>query len=235
MKKYVEVFWAPYSSNPADDWVNIAFTPPKPFYPLLQKERQNSFYLKCPAVAESFKNDFVICSPVDLVVTLDYNSRTVTTDRHGQEFYDTFVQNRLHDFEAPSPYLLSLPPKYLFYSYDDVELELKDLPILTSKSNSNFKLIPGRFNIGKWHRPTDTAVECVDPSKPIELVRGEPMFAVRFITKNNVPVKLTRVDIDEAMRKRINTFAGLKKYLPNLRLKDMYEMAEDYISALRKK
>lgn len=233
MKKYVEVFWSPYSSNPEDDWINIAFSAPKPFYSILQKERAGSFYLKCPAVAESFKNDFVICSPVDLTVTIDYDGRTVSTDRYGQKFYDAFIQNRANDFEAPNPYLLSLPPKYLFYSNDDVEIEIKDLPILTSKSSSNFKMIPGRFNIGKWHRPTDTGVECIDTTKPIELVQGDPMFAIRFITKNNVPVKLTRIDLNLSLRKRINAFAGLKNFLPNLRLKDMYTMAEDYINSLK--
>jgi hypothetical protein len=235
MKKYVEIFWTPFSANPTHNWINLAFSEPKPFYPILQKARPSALYLKCPAVAESFKNDFVISSPVDLVITVDYENRVVTTDRYGDNFYDAFVENRVGQFEAPNPYLLSIPPKYLFYSNDDVELEVKDLPILTSKSSSNFKLIPGRFNIGKWHRPIDTGVECIDPSKPIELVRDDPLYAIRFITKNNVPVKLTRVDLDLALRKKVDAFISLKNFLPKLKLKEMYELAENYLSSMTKK
>lgn len=233
MKKYAEVFWTPLSHNNAT--MQNLFTAPKPLLGAVSIQRQRARYLKCPAFQETIKNEFVIHAPFDLNITINSAERTVSTDRFGQEFYDTFVQNRGAQSPPSNPYIVTLPPYYFFYSKDNVNIEVKDVSLLTSNSLSNIKIIPGGFNISKWIRPIEFAVEVIDSSKPIEMRAGDPLFSIRFITPNNVPVKLTRVEESENLKNMSRACTGVKHYMPHLKLDKAYELAASYLSLFFKK
>jgi hypothetical protein len=233
MKKYVEVFWTPVSHQHIV--MQHLFTAPKPLLGIVNIQRQGARYLKCPAFQETIKNEFVIQAPFDLNITINAEERTVYTDKFGQAFYDAFVTNRGAHSPPSNPYMVSLPPYYCFYSKDDVSIESKDTSLLTSGSSSNVKVIPGGFNISKWVRPIEFAVEVIDPSKPIEMRAGDPLFSLRFITPNNVPVKLTRVEDGNDLRDMMVACTNVKKYLPHIKLEKAYDLAASYLSVFLKK
>ena len=118
MKKYAEIFWAPYYHKDvaAGYGYEYACAQPKAFFPTLFEARGNVQYLKCPAFVESCKNDFVVCAPFDLNLQINAETNTLTTDRFGQDFYDNFIINRNEFVKEGNPFLCTLPPKYLFYS-----------------------------------------------------------------------------------------------------------------------
>ena len=233
MKKYVEVFWTPFSFE------NVAmqhlFTAPKPLMGLVSIQRQGAPYLKCPAFQETIKNEFVIQAPFDLNITINAEEKAVYTDRFGQEFYNTFIRNRGPEAPSSNPYMVTLPPYYCFYSKDNVSIEVKDTSLLTSGSSSNIKIIPDGLNISKWIRPIEFAVEVIDSTKPIQMRVGEPLFTIKFITPNNVPVKFTRVEETKELRNMMNACTHMKKYLPNLKLDKAYDIAASYLSLFLKK
>jgi hypothetical protein len=229
MKRYVEVFWTPYFFEEDRGVFSVLQQPPKPLFPVLQAQRPNASYLKCPALSESCKNDYVVYCPIDLVVTVDKQAQTVTTDRYSQDFFDRNVKNRMAESNPENPALITLPTRFLFYSNDSVEFEVMDLPILTSKSSENFKIVRGGFNIGKWIRPTELAVEVINSAKPITLCADDPLFLIRFRTANNVPVKLTRVDLTPDLRNVMKGCVNLKGYRPMLKLNKLYKLAENYL------
>ena len=229
MIKYVEVFWTPLTSNPINDWNKILFLAPKPFYPFLQKHREGSSYLKCPAMVETTRNDFVILSPFDLEIKTN-TVGDLATDRFGQSFFEENVIARKGEFVQGQPIMASLPPRYAFFCKEDVEMEIRDLPLVVNESNKNFRLIGGRFNISKWHRPVDMSVEFIDPEQPIKLRAEDGLYLVRFITPNNVPVKLVRMQDDEIV-KSMQACTAVKSFRPGLSLKKSYELAADYIAA----
>lgn len=233
MKKYVEVFWAPLGKEEAA--FDILFAPPKPIISILNLDRKNAEYLKCPAFQNRLKNEFVIPAPFDLNVSVDLKACNVSTDRFGQTFYDKFVISRRTDAESKNPYLLTIPPYYIFYSRDDVEIESKDLTLLTSKSSSNFKVVPGAFNISKWVRPIELACEVVDAEKPIEIRMGEPLFSIKFTTPKNAPIKLTRVEYSEELHSMSQACTKIKLYMPGVKLPRLYEMASEYLALMMKK
>jgi len=156
MKKYVEVFWTPFVKD--DTALLNIFTPPKPLMDYLNTTRKNAQYLKCPAFQETIKNEFVIRAPFDLNITVKKETREIFTDRYGQDFYNKNVYNRSLLADANNPFALTLPPRYTMYAKDNVSIEVKDLSLLTSKSSSNIKIIPGGFNISKWIRPKSRKV-----------------------------------------------------------------------------
>ena len=233
MKKYVEVFWTPYTSQYAA--MQNLFAAPKPLLGLLSTQRQNASYLKCPAFQETVKNEFVVQAPFDLNVTINAEERSVSTDRFGQAFYDIFIRNRGVKEPTSNPYMVTLPPNYLFYSKDNVSIEVKDVSLLTSGSTSNIRIIPGGFNISKWVRPLEYAVEVIDATKPIEMRVGDPLFTVKFITPNNIPVKLTRVEETKNIKDVVVACTDVKFYMPHLKLDKAYELASNYLAMILKK
>jgi hypothetical protein len=234
--KYVEVFWSPYFDKTVNLEYenNVVFTKPKPFFPLLMNVRQGMPYLKCPAMVKKHQNDFVISAPYDLVFTFDDVNKIINTDRYGQAFVDTVLFTRWKDLpEGMSPIVQGVP-RYMMYSFDDVEIELADLPIISSKFTSNAKVMGGTYNISKWYRPFEVAFEVIDTSKPVMLEADEPMCLLRFHTPNNVPVKLTRVDITPELDAKINSCLAVKKKRVGLKLEKMYELAADCIELFKK-
>jgi hypothetical protein len=235
--KYVEVFWSPYYNKIAynETESDIVFTKPKPFFPMLLEARNGMPYLKCPAVAKEFQNDFVVCAPYDLTFTFDDDAKTISTDKYGQIFYDTMISGGWKNLPQGLPPLVQTPPRYIMYSFDDVEIELTDLPIISSKFSSNIKMVRGTYNISKWYRPLEAAFEVIDPSKPVVMEAGEPLCLLRFRTPNNVAVKLTRVDITPELESRIRACLGVKLKRSGLRLEQLYELAADYIEVFKRR
>lgn len=233
MKKYVEVFWTPWTYD--FQVMQTLFVPPKPILSILSTERNGTIYLKCPALKEVLKNEYVITAPFDLNITFNKDTRDVFIDRFGQKFYDEFFVNRSNDSPPENPFMLSMPPAYMFYSHDDVSIELKDVSLLVSTSTSNLKVIPGGYNISKWIRPVEFAVEVIDATKPIQMCIGDPLFSVKFVTPNNIPVKLTRVERTLELKEKSVACTQIKSFVPNLKLPQLYKMAESYLSLLLKK
>ena len=120
MKKYVEVFWTPFS--PKEPAMQNLYTAPKPLLGILNSQRKEPPYSKCPAFQEIVKNEFVVTAPFDLNIKIVKEERAVYTDRYGQGFYDACIVNRGIKQSLDNPYMVSLPPYYILYSKDDVSI-----------------------------------------------------------------------------------------------------------------
>ena len=237
MKKYAEVFWAPWVDNLQNEsecWVNTAYFPPTPLLGLAHQSIQDdkNLLFKCPAVKSVLKNDFVIKAPIDLTLTFDQTTASIFTHNYYQKFFDKYVVNRS---KPGGPVILSLPPRYIFFSKDDVEMLSLDLPLLSSESNKNIKMIPGKYNISKWLRPIDFTFTVIDPLQPVAVKAEDLLWAVRFYTPNDVPVKMTRFNLTENILKSSQSMMHIKKYREFLPLKKCYELAKGLIQQLNKK
>jgi hypothetical protein len=236
MKKYAEVFWSPWVDKLDVDnsWKLIAFLPPTPLLNIAHEGTQDGADLlfKCPAVKSLIKNDFVIKSPFDLNLTFDQATASIFTDKFGQEFFDQEIVNRS---KPGGPMILTIPPRYIFFSKDDVEMMSFDLPMISSGSSKNIKMIPGKFNIAKWMRPIDFTFTVVDPSRPVSMKAEDPLWAVRFYTPNDVPVKMTRFELTPDMLLDVAAMTTIKKYREFLPLKKCYELAGGLIQQIQNK
>lgn len=232
MKRYVEVYWTPWfvhlDNKTVDHSLNLLFQDPEPLVTWAHRLKKHAAYLKCPSVLDSMKNCFVITSPFDLKITVNRQTNQVTTDRFGQNFFDAYIMPRPHQSAPDGTFLLTLPPHLMFYSDESLVMQVSDLPIITSQSTKNVKLIVGQFDIGQWTRPVEWAVELVEGDE-ILMRKGDPLFIVRFNTLNNVPVKLVRVDVTDALKQKIVACAGVKKYIKNLKLHQLYALAKSYL------
>jgi hypothetical protein len=234
---YVEVFWAPYTdleTNPEFE-NDLLFTKPKPFLPMLINARQGVPYLKCPAIVKHHQNDFVMFAPYDLVFTFNNEIRAINTDRFGQKYFDTALSTHWGGLPQGMNPIVQCVPRYMMYSFADVEIELADLPILTTKFSTNAKIIGGAFNISKWYRPFEVPFEVIDTNKPVVLEAGEPLCLLRFRTQNNVPVKLTRVEITPELNSKIKACVGVKEKQKGFKLEKLYALAADCLELFKRR
>lgn len=232
-KNYVEVYWTPWTQ----DRSMARFSPfylmmqePSPLLTEISKERLGiPAYMKCPAFLRACQNSFLIRCPMDINITIN-SDRTVSTDRYGQDFFELFIGPRSNQTHEDNPYLMDTFPEYLFYANDSVEMEMLDPIILHGRVSQNVRVIPGKFDISKWIRPIQYAFEVIDSSRPLEFRAGDPLFMVRFKTKDDLPVKFIRTSQDREMNIVASACVGLKDFRPRLSLAKMYEIASGFVS-----
>lgn len=194
--------------------------------------REKSHYLKCYALMDILKNAFIVRAPLDLKLSFDRENNWLSVEGIDQKFYDGFVVNRVGTYGENDPPLVSLFPRYIFYSDTPVQLMSLPLPIIGEPENT--RLIVGGFDISKWIRPVEWAFEFVDEKKEVVLKRGDPLFMLMFTTPDNELVKLNRVPFDPELMQISGACARVKTKIRNVPLKKCYEMAESFVSAWRK-
>lgn len=228
MKRSVEVYWTPWTQGLNGHPFIASHTltqPPTPMISAIVEARKGTEYLKCPAVVEACKNAFVVRSPVDMQFTINHDTKQLTTDRFGQDFYDNQINNRSIRSNVDGPFLMSIFPRVLFYAKEPVEMEQSDMFILPAPAN--VKTIPGRFDISKWVRPVEWAIEIDRSVTALSLKAEDPLYMVRFTTTDNLPVKLVRVQQTPELVFTVNSLLTVKEYRPFLSLRKLYSLSKD--------
>lgn len=234
----VKVGWFPFVHNegkPTDsfgyfsEWQNVAVQPPELAYKSIAADREGSDILPCPAIQGYFKNTYLIRSPIDFVLTPNVNAKTFGIDRFDQKFYIEWVIRRPNDFINPKRPICTLGPKLVFVADEDVIIESLPAMMHDSETLRNIRVIPGTYNIHRWMRPLDFTFEILDPSKPLEFKRGDPLFYVRFIDTKGRKVELERIEQTDDIIKTMYGMVVLKNYIPKLGLDKLYDMAHDWI------
>lgn len=226
------IYTDPKSINESQ-WKDIVYFEPQPLWPMILEERREADYTKCPAVSDYFNNIFVIRCPYDVTVAYDYDTDRYTTDRLGQDWYNQTFYPRFPVIKNNQLVgaCVTMRINYLFVADQDVEIESMDVPVLSTTLTRNIKLIPGTMNIHRWVRPVDFTFEIQDLNQPLELKRGDPLFAVRFKTSERV--QLQHVDYSTDLQNVAEACLASKNYVPRKSLKYRYEMAKRFLSNKR--
>jgi len=192
-----------------------------------QRDINSSPYLRCPALTGYLKNTFVIRSPYDFTFYPNLKENTVRVDSYNQEFFDgNFI------IEAHSdPLVVQFPPIYVFLSDSKYPVTLTMLPWFFKSNTMGF--IPGSFDITKWIRSINYAAEIYDEN-PIVFKRGDPLYCIQFTTKNNDTVVLEQEIMNDALKNTMNACIAVKSKMPNLNLKTLYTISENYINLMKK-
>lgn len=215
--------------GPTYETLKIVYLPPEPVLPYILNSRQhagNNTYLKCPAFIDYYKNVYVIKSPFSMQINFNAKDKYLSVQPQNQEFYDAFLLNRADVISEDDPFLFSLLIKYLFTA--DADCAIEELPVTFHDSplNSKLKLIPGTYNIGKWFRPLEAAYEVMAKAESISIKRGDPLFYVRFIPKDNKKVTLKHVKFSSEQLKAVQHCAKLKESFPQHSLSAAYKLVE---------
>jgi hypothetical protein len=210
---------------------SILFEEPK----LLSKELAERYrgyeFFTCPAFQGLCKNTFVITAPMSGTIKVSKGSgdTTMNIDGYGwdQPLYNAYCRVRLDG-------TVSLPPNYIFYAKESLEMEVLPVFLLDSPSLENAMFMPASYDIGKWIRPVDFSFIPKDITKPIVINRGDPLFFIRFKPKDGERVVLERVEYTQEVQNTIGACVNMKLRLKNMTLPELYKLAKSHIQLFLK-
>ena len=210
----IEIYWHQYDSNnyltsslSLDD---LGF-PPESIFKNANKE---SLYYECPAWNHKAKRTFVLRSPIDIELHIDYPN--VTSPNLKQEQFSEWILSSFKNENWYSDNLSTLQfqiPAFLFWTKKkNVWFEMRSHPM--TSVNNNFVTVPGWWCLSNWTRPTSFAMDVVDINKPIVIKRGDPIGEVCFYTNNfNDSIKLVKKIPDRSMIDEVVKRLRAKKYI----------------------
>jgi hypothetical protein len=142
-------------------------------------EKGLPFY-KCKSFLNATKNMYVYKNPIELDVNVKNNILINNNDQRLNSLYLLKKQNI--DSKNTLDYALS----YLFFSEDDIEVEITS-PYMhkTSFTNSGF-IMPASFNIHKWFRPVHAVLQLFENKDNIILKKDEALMYINFKTDKKI-------------------------------------------------
>jgi hypothetical protein len=175
-RKHTTVFWAPVNSARFIDAANVLEYNPKvvdevfvqeptkvlsniaqdPERKYVNSKAVSAEYKRCPSYIEYLKNTYEIRSIADITFEIDDDRKVtniIATD---------WIKSRIEFRSAPNNsthILVSLGLFTLFYSDKPVHIEQLPPFLSMNENSSNFTVVPGTYNINKWFRPVEIAIE----------------------------------------------------------------------------
>jgi hypothetical protein len=215
--KTLEIFWHQYdSSNYLTSPLSLDGLgfPPEP---LMKTANKNALYYECPAWKHKAQRTFIIRSPVDIRLEIDYPT-VVAPDLHPKQFED-WISGSFHNENWYSEELITLQftiPSLLFWTKQkNVWLEMRSHPQTSLKNN--FTLVTGWWCVSNWNRPVSFALDVVDEKKPIIIKRGDPIYEVCFYSNNlDDKIKLTKKIPERNFLDEVQKRLTAKKYVKHL-------------------
>lgn len=219
------VYWTPYT--PKINWSNLTFFEPEPVLPYIAKQRDCSsktHFTKCPAFQDYYRNVYVIKAPIDITITYDKHQNYLTIYPQDQDFFNSHIIMRGNQVGANDPFLMSMSIAYLFIA--DAQCAIEQLPVTHHDKvvAEKIRLIQGTFDISKWYRPTDFAFELLTPDEPLVIKRGDPLFYVRFVSKDKI--KLDYREQTKEVTDIVMACTSIKSVQQGLGLQTLYKLAE---------
>jgi hypothetical protein len=212
---------------------------PEPVLPYIVANRKvvdpNEAYISCPAFLDYYKNIYLVRSPVDIQITYTSDTNGLRIAPQDQYFYDKFIKHRGNPSVKENPFLMSFLFYYLYIADDECMVEQLPVTFHDNAVASKIRVISGTFDISKWFRPVEFSFEFLNKDEPLVIKRGDPLYYIRFVPKDNSKVRLEKKKLSEEVFNATNSCTSLKFGLPRQPFKILYELAKRVKPKLSKK
>lgn len=185
-----------FSHNPTINFVHDLMIDPKRSY---DSEDKNSIYYTCPAWSHKLKRTFDIFSPIDMRFELANGGKFLSCSTMEQEVFDQYVelQEGWCDSSRITIQINHIFEWFFWSKHKNLWIHVQPHPLTAS---SNLYAVEAWFNLSAWFRATSFAFNVIDPSKPIHIKRGSPVYRVSFYTDNlDNTISLVKSEIPEKM------------------------------------
>ncbi len=176
---------------------------------------QKSELLKCPVWKHQSSRTFTVYASSNLHLQIDKESNSIVSNNLTQEQLNQYINLKHNSKETlrsltSNSLILQINTLYSnFYWTYDKDVWISILPHPLTALNNNFYHCGGSFNLSNWNRQINIGGIMVDINKPLIIRRGDPLYNIKFHTKNhNDQFQLIFKEIDykkyEEMLKRIS-------------------------------
>ena len=193
-----------------------------------------SWFIKCPAFLSSLQNVYIIRSPIDMEVSynrIDPNNKKMMVFKPSHSLVrDRILEPRFKEIEGSNAYevfSLKMIP-YVFWSDSSIMMDVIH-PFLEWENPNKVRVIGGEFNIGKWIRGIEYAIEVLEPVGILRLRRGDPLLYVRFRADNShTKIHLRESIITEEIKEQMKQNALLKTVMRGCPIEAVYELRRKF-------
>lgn len=191
----------------------------------LGKAEGRGRHLTCTALQDFHLNVFTVYSPFNLTIKLNRESNNIHIDG----------DNVLHkaEYSEDGTAEIQLYPQYVLRASESVLVQL--LPPLLSVNKLPAYVASGEFDISKWYRPINTAFIVPKDVTELTIKEGDPLFSLRFVTKNNEPVKLERQALNQEEKILVDACMNVTNYKLGSKLSKLYELFANFRQSLKPK
>jgi len=190
----------------------------------LGKTESRGRHLTCTALQDFHINVFTVYSPFSIKIKFDKKNNKV----------HTFGDDVLHKttFNEDGSVEIQLYPQYVVRSKESVLVQL--LPPLLTEFKYPAYVASGEFDISQWIRPVNTAFIVSAGIDEMEIKENDPLFSLRFVTKNNEPVKLIRKELTDGEKTLVNACSSVVNYKLGTKLSKLYKMFNVFKRSMNK-
>lgn len=220
------VGWAPYLDTEYAKGLALFVTKPLSVFDSRMRAGNHRYKL-CPATRDLARNTFIITAPFDAHFFLDADKRTIEFAGTSKQSFE-FFNMRAEQYGTTDQPIMSINYFQLFVSqHENVELTMT-APWFEDGAAA-FKIVPGRFNIGKWWRPLDVAMQLSGRQQEVKIKQGDVLFYVSFSTGNpDDVIELKEISVTKELQDFCNLSTGVKHYQPQCPFKTLYGLFKNY-------
>jgi hypothetical protein len=136
---------------------------------------------------------------------------------HDQQFFNDYIRIR-----SIKDGLFSMGLQYVFFSEEDLEIEATGAYFSENSFTNNVRVIPGKYNIGKWIRPVEAPFIVNKDCNNIKMNRGDDYLYVKFNTIEDV--NLVKFNMSDSVKNTISRNLTSKPYHRTYTLMHWYDM-----------
>ena len=222
----IDVYWSPWSNMDIYEGCNMIYDDPYPlakyYNSLMEKNNLHDNFLKCPAHVNYTKNIFCLPQPFDIDVVIE-NGQLIDVAKNKASNLNHFYQMKAPSLVGKNT--INIYSNWIFFSEEPLILE--SMPAFmhnTGLQNSGF-YVPGTFDISKWFRPLEGAIQLWDGVTTIKCNAGDPLFYARFMTDEKI--RLRRFNLTPEIREISKACMHVKRYKTIKNLDKLYEMFQN--------
>jgi len=160
----------------------------------------------CPAVKDSTKNTYALKFPFDYEFSLDRENDKAGSLLYDQKFFDSY----LHLRSIPDG-MITAKVRYIMFCEESLEIMTSGPYFSNNEFTKSARLIPGKFNIGKWFRPIECAMLVDSSINNVKLNKDDDYCYVTFLTDENITLK--KFELNTKLAKLMSENVLLKDFI----------------------
>ncbi len=182
------VYWSPFSVAEKYPSVQLLYDTPDSLLsdltPRRNKESNGDNWFQCHAFQASIKNTFILRLPFEVAFGLD---KELGVFPFGQEHQDNLEFVKIKQPSVLNSHTFAVRGNWIFWSEEP--LTMFTSPAHYHEAVFNGYYVGGSFDIGKWFRPVEGAIQLNQSIDTVHIKRNDPIAYVRFDTEEMVQLK----------------------------------------------